>query len=250
LDEGHLADYLARPFSFSLDEAQGTAIVPRPTFTTTEVTVKTAVLTFALALPLAARAADLPTSYTVNDTALKAAVAGTSLTFTLYSDAGCTQQVHQQAVSIENVNLVSRLKLFTPKSAPKGPKVDEVHETLTGVSAAGNLYLTVTGTGITPVGVACQAQAALVDPKVALPLVSVHLAYDTNLQTWLLDNVSKLALGFLNDVSTVVPRPVRAEAANVLLSLDTTLQYQCFMQASKPQATRLAGSGRRRSANG
>jgi hypothetical protein len=123
------------------------------------VTVKTALLTLALALPLAVRAADVPTSYTVNDTALKAAIAGTSLTFTLYSDAGCTQQVHQQAVPIETVNLVSRLKVFTAKSAPtKSPKTAELRETLTGVSAAGNLYLKVTGTGITPVGGACQAQ--------------------------------------------------------------------------------------------
>lgn len=123
--------------------------------------MKTALLTLALALPLAARAADVPTSYTVNDTALKAAIAGTSLTFTLYSDAACTQQVHQQAVPIETVDLVSRLKVFTAKSAPtKSPKTAELRETLTGVSAAGNLYLKVTGTGITPVGGACQAQTA------------------------------------------------------------------------------------------
>ena len=37
--------------------------------------MKTALLTLALALPLAAHAADVPTTYTVNDTALKAAVA-------------------------------------------------------------------------------------------------------------------------------------------------------------------------------
>lgn len=49
--------------------------------------MRTAILTLALALPLAARAADVLTSYTVNDTALKAAVAGTNLTFTLYTDA-------------------------------------------------------------------------------------------------------------------------------------------------------------------
>jgi hypothetical protein len=123
--------------------------------------VKTALLTLALALPLIARAADVPTTYTVNDTALKAAVAGTNLTFTLYTDASCTQQAFQQVVPIETVAFVSRLKTFTPASAPKGPKIDEVHETLTGVSAAGNLYLKVTGTGITPVGGACQAQATV-----------------------------------------------------------------------------------------
>jgi hypothetical protein len=97
----------------------------------------------------------------VNDTALRAAVAGTNLTFTLYTDASCTQQVFQQVVPIETVALVSRLKTFTPRNAPRGPKIDEVHETLTGVSAAGTLYLTVTGTGINPVGGACQAQATV-----------------------------------------------------------------------------------------
>jgi hypothetical protein len=112
-----------------------------------------------------AHAADVPTSYTVSDTALKAAVAGTNLTFTLYTDAGCTQQAHQQVVPIEMVAFVSRLKTFTPKNAPKGPKIDEMHETLTGVNAAGNLYLTVAGTGITPVGGTCQAQATVQPPS-------------------------------------------------------------------------------------
>src|SRR5262245_22971755 len=101
--------------------------------------MRSALLSLALVIPLAARAADVPTTYTVDDKALKAAIAGTSLTFTLYSDAGCTQQVHQQVVPVETVSFVSRLKIFIPKNAPKGPKMDEVHETLTGVSATGTL---------------------------------------------------------------------------------------------------------------
>jgi hypothetical protein len=85
-------------------------------------------------------------------------------TRTLYTDAGCTQQAHQQVVPIETVAFVSRLKTFTPENAPKGPTIDEVHETLTGVNAAGDLYLTVTGTGITPVGGACEVQATVQPP--------------------------------------------------------------------------------------
>ena len=57
-------------------------------------------------VPLRAFAADLPVSYVVADAALKAAVAGTSLTFSLYSDASCTTQVFTTAVAIENVRLL------------------------------------------------------------------------------------------------------------------------------------------------
>lgn len=38
-------------------------------------------------VPLAARAADLPVSYSVEQTPLKPVLAGTSLTFELYNDA-------------------------------------------------------------------------------------------------------------------------------------------------------------------
>ena len=126
--------------------------------------MKTAAVLFALTLPLAARASDIPTAYTVDDKVLKAAVAGTNLTFTLYRDAACTQQVHQQVVPIETVTLVSRLKNFVAKGAPKGPKTTELRQTLAGVDASGNLYLKVTGTGVTAVGGACQVQVASQPP--------------------------------------------------------------------------------------
>jgi hypothetical protein len=196
-------------------------------------TVKTALLTLALALPLAARAADVPTTYTVNDTALKAAIAGTNLTFTLYTDAACTQQAYQQVVPIETVAFVSRLKRFTPKSAPKGPNIDEVHETLTGVSAAGNLYLTVSGTGITPVGGACQVQAALVRPAANIPYQKTGLHYSNTLSTWMVENPPTTGLGFpqLNglDLALVVTEPA---VVNTLAAFDQTKRYQCSAQLS------------------
>jgi hypothetical protein len=88
-------------------------------------------------------------------------------------------------VPIETVAFVSRLKTFTPRNAPKGPTIDEVHETLTGINAAGNRYLTVTGTGITPVGGACQAQATVQPPAPVVKdanglLVGTSFGFDPN----------------------------------------------------------------------
>lgn len=117
----------------------------------------------ALSVSLAV-ASDLPVRYTVDDKALKGAVAGTNLTFQLFTDAACaTTAVHAQVVAIENVNVVSRLKRFKAPGAPTAPpKTAEMSQTLTGVSGSGNLYLKVTGTGVTPVGGACQPQASFV----------------------------------------------------------------------------------------
>lgn len=120
-------------------------------------------LTVALTLtPFAARAADLPASYTLEEKPFKAAIAGTSLTFALFSDAACTTQVYTTAVLVENVALITKLKQFTPKNDTKLPNTLLLQHTLAGVTAHGNLYLKVTGTGVTPVAGACQAQAATV----------------------------------------------------------------------------------------
>lgn len=111
-----------------------------------------------MAVSALADAGDLPVTYSVQDKPLKtSAIAGTPLTFTLYSDTACTQQVYQAVVPIENVELISRLKLLAPKGATKVPSTDELHATLTGITTAGNVYLTVTGTRVTPTKVTCQA---------------------------------------------------------------------------------------------
>ena len=116
-----------------------------------------------LALPSLARAADLPVRYTVQEKPLKTAIAGTSLAFDLFRDPACTAPAaHSASVLIENVTLITKLKQFTPKGDTKLPSTDELALTLSGVTAAGNLYLKVTGTGLVPVGGACQAQAAQV----------------------------------------------------------------------------------------
>jgi len=115
-------------------------------------------LTFALA-----SAGDLPVTYSVEEKPLKTlGLAGTPLTFTLYSDGACSQQIHQAVVPIDEVELISRLKRLTPKGGLKGPTTNDLRTTLPGVTAGGNLYLTVTGTGVVPSAATCQAQAAAV----------------------------------------------------------------------------------------
>ena len=78
----------------------------------------------ALALPLVARAADLPVTYSVQEKPLKTAITGTPLTFTLYSDTACSQQVYQATVPIQNVTLISTqftnlLRVVVSRAAPR-----------------------------------------------------------------------------------------------------------------------------------
>jgi hypothetical protein len=110
--------------------------------------------------PITARAADVPVTYTVDSTGLKLAISGTNLTFQLYTDGGCTSLAHTQVLTVDNVSMLSVLKRSKPKNGVKPPKTTDIRATLTGVGPAAPLYLKVTGTGITPVGGACQVQAA------------------------------------------------------------------------------------------
>lgn len=123
------------------------------------------ILCLSLSLSLAAVpavAVDLPVVYTVDAVALKAAVAGTGHTYELFSDAACSELL-DSAVSLIDDGIVVSLKRAKISGAAKAPKTAEIRQTLEGVSAPGHVYLKVTGTGITPVGGACQAQAAVGD---------------------------------------------------------------------------------------
>lgn len=125
-----------------------------------------------LLVPRLAPGADLPARYTADEKQLKAALAGTMLTFQLYSDALCTASVYSTAIAIENVDLIGRIKPFNPKNAVKKKNTTELRATLTGVPPGPSLYLKVTGTGVTPIGGACQVQASgLSGPSGASPLV-------------------------------------------------------------------------------
>jgi len=107
----------------------------------------------------AAHAIDVPVTYDVDKTAFNAAVLGTSLTFTLYTDSTCTTSAGTDTVLAEDVDvLLESVKLGKVKGGPKPPKIVRLRHTMTGVTAATELFLEVTGTGITPIGGACQAQ--------------------------------------------------------------------------------------------
>jgi len=115
--------------------------------------------------PAFVRAADVPVRYVVEAQPLRAAVAGTLLTFSLFSDAACATMVASRTVAIEDVPIIEKLSSFTPAAGKGGmkparrPKAYEMDATLTGVNAASAYYLTVSGTGVTPVDDVCQAQS-------------------------------------------------------------------------------------------
>src|SRR5262249_28746898 len=123
--------------------------------------------------------------YLVDAKALKTAVLGTSLTFNLYSDSACTAGVATQAINVENVNVLQQLKRITPKKAPKAPNTAQVTTVLKGVTASGTTFLTVTGTGITPVGEACQLQLAsgIAVPPATPPPPLLFMGSTTDVQT-------------------------------------------------------------------
>jgi hypothetical protein len=121
---------------------------------------------FVLALAVAAspaaspaRAIDVPVQYLVDDKALKEAVAGTPLTYTLYSDPSCALQLFADDLAVEDAT-IEQLKRARPKGAAKPPKTARLGVTLRNVPPSASLFLGVSGTGVVPVGGACQAQAA------------------------------------------------------------------------------------------
>lgn len=109
-------------------------------------------------LPAVAPAIDVTIRYDVDATALKQAVAGTPLTYSLYADAACTVLVDSQIVNVEDVDTIEVLKRFTPKNATKPPKTARTWHAYSISPPRWFGHVTVTGTGITPVGGACQAQ--------------------------------------------------------------------------------------------
>lgn len=115
-----------------------------------------------LLLPASASAFDLTVRYDVDATALKAAVAGTPLTFNLHTDAACmTAAIATAVVDVEDVAGIEVLKRFTPKGGTKPPKTARLNHVLSAAPVEPAYWLSVSGTGVTPVGGACQAQASL-----------------------------------------------------------------------------------------
>jgi hypothetical protein len=115
---------------------------------------------FSLVTAVPVRADDVPVQYLVDQKELKAAIAGTELTFSLYADSACSDLLATANLPVESL-VIERLALVRPKGAPKPPKAARLATTLTGVDPEGTMYLQVTGTGIAPVGPACQSQLAV-----------------------------------------------------------------------------------------
>lgn len=111
-----------------------------------------------------ASGANFQVTYRVDAKALKSGTpAGTPLTFQLYSDGGCTTAAGgSQVVNVENVALIEQPKLIKMRGAAKPPSVAEIRYAMTGVTPQQQLYATVSGAGISPVGGACQLQSVSV----------------------------------------------------------------------------------------
>ena len=69
-------------------------------------------------LVVSVQAADVPVSYTVNDTALRAAVVGTPLTFTLYSDCSGTALGPVDPSLAKIGTVIGTTVYFTPSNGP------------------------------------------------------------------------------------------------------------------------------------
>ena len=116
----------------------------------------------AILAPLSVSATDLPVSYLVQQKPLKVAVAGTVLTFGLYSDSACTKLVQSVPVNVEDVTILSKLAQVTPKRDKKLPSAVEIRMTLKGVTPSASVYLKVLSSigAIVPLVDSCQVQAS------------------------------------------------------------------------------------------
>jgi hypothetical protein len=114
----------------------------------------------ALLLPSIASALTVTVRYDVDATALKSAVAGTVLTYNLYGDDACTDLVSTQMVNSEDIDSIEVVKRIAVKGGTKPPKMARTSHAFSINPPRWIHRATVTGTGITPIGGACQAQQA------------------------------------------------------------------------------------------
>jgi hypothetical protein len=123
---------------------------------------RTAFLVVTAALALLPRVAigDVQVSYMVDDKALKDSISGSIVTFQLWTDPACSTALATAPVTIDDVDVVERLKRFHPKGGVKPPATARLVESFPGLTPPVALFVTVTGPGITPVGGTCQLQYA------------------------------------------------------------------------------------------
>jgi len=103
---------------------------------------------------------DVPVTYTLEQSALRAAAAATPLTFDLHADSACSAAIYSVAVDVADVALIERVRTFKVRGAPSGPRVVRLSHVITGAPPSGVYYLRISGTGIAAVGGACQPQLA------------------------------------------------------------------------------------------
>jgi hypothetical protein len=137
--------------------------------------VRLALGTLATLVPLSVSAASLPVSYLVEEKPLKVAIAGTPLTFSLYSDDTCTTLVESVQINVEDVTVLVKLKQMTPKNDTKLSNTVELRHTLAGVAPSATNFLRVSGDGVVAVGDPCQAQGSSFagSPPVTAPAIPV-----------------------------------------------------------------------------
>lgn len=179
-------------------------------------------------IPLAARAADLPVTYLVDAKTLRTATATTPLTFILYSDAACSSAVATQNVNAGDVNVIEQLRRLVARPAPKPPTTARITTMVSGVGIGGNLWLQVTGTGVTPVGGACQAQTAQLAPHLGVPITAT-IKRNSATPNELGGCIWKFVDGPLpNHILTTYDRTARA----TMDALDCTKRYTCTVGLS------------------
>jgi hypothetical protein len=118
---------------------------------------------FSLAGSAVAHAADVKVSYLVDAKVLKkGAPAGTVLTVTIFADSSCSVPLDSRTMNVESVMLIESLKPLAIKGASPGSPPARIEFEFTGASPQMQTYATVTGTGVMPIGGACQLQPAFV----------------------------------------------------------------------------------------
>jgi len=135
-------------------------------------TVAVAALLLAALGAAPASAADIQVGYRVDAKLLKKNTpAGTPLSFQLFTDSTCaTSAGAPQVANAEAVTLIEQPRLIKVKGGPTRPSVAGIRWTLTGITPQPAFYAQVTGTGIAPVGGACQLQTASVGGTLPPPL--------------------------------------------------------------------------------
>jgi hypothetical protein len=93
-----------------------------------------------LGLSTSARAVDVPIRYTVDANALRAAVAGTALTFELHTTPACSSAILSQVVNVEDVVLIEAVKTFKVAGGRRTAQVARLNHVLTAAPSAATSF--------------------------------------------------------------------------------------------------------------